>query len=101
MEEIEELYNNLNYIFNNENLISRSIEENVFEMDYIKVFVLLIAYFHLMEVPKKVLELCYNGEVTDSQYKELYDYTSNKWENKANQEIDDIIFKIEAGFEEF
>lgn len=100
MEELEELYYNLFYIFQNENLLKRSIKEDVFELDYVKVFVLLIAYYHLCEVPKDILEICLDGSVDKEQYEELYKFASDKWEKKANQEIDDIIFKIEAGFEE-
>lgn len=100
MNELEELFYNLCYIFNNEKLVSKASREDVFEMDYVKVFVLLLSYFKICTVPKYILEDCLSGSVIETQYEELYEFCSNKWEEKANQEIDDLIFKIESGFEE-
>lgn len=100
MDELEELYNNLCYIFYNEQLVARAIKEDVFELDYVKVFVLLLCYFNICSVPKNILELCITGSIIEPQYEEIYKFCSDKWEEKANKEINDLIFKIEAGFEE-
>lgn len=99
MDDLEELYVNLNYIFNNEKLIKCSIKENLFELDYIKVYVLLLSYLNLCEVPVEIIEICLAGNIPEKPYEELYNFLSNKWEEKAKSEIDDVIYAIENGEE--
>ena len=97
MEDLEELYVNLNFILKNEKMMKRSIQENLFELDYIKVYVLVLAYLNLCKVPKDILEICINGQLPDKQYEEIYTFLSDKWEEKAKEEIEDIIFAVENG----
>lgn len=99
MNDLEELYVNLNYIFNNERLIKHSIKENIFELDYIKVYVLLLAYLNLCDVPVEIIETCITGKIPEKQFEELYSFLSDKWEEKAKDEIDDIIYAVENGEE--
>lgn len=97
MIELEELYKDLCFIFQNEYLITKSIQEKLFDIEYIQIFVLLLAYFHLCKIPIDILELCISGDLDETDYKEIYDFLSDKWLNKANSEIEDIIYQIENG----
>ena len=53
MEDLEELYTNMNYIFSNDRCVTQSINDNLYQYDYIRVFVLCLAYLPLCNVPKK------------------------------------------------
>lgn len=97
MEDLEELYVNMNFIFNNEKMLNRSIQENLFELDYIKVYVLVLSYLNLCTVPKNVLQICINGELPKKQYEEIYNFLADKWEEKAKEEIEEIVYAFENG----
>ena len=85
------------FILKNKTLLQNSIKEQLFDLDYIKVFVLIIAYFKLCDVPTNILDICIDGQLEDDDYKEIYTFLADKWEGKAKNEIDDIIYQIENG----
>lgn len=94
--ELEELYNNLIDIFKDINLLNGSIKENLFDLEIIKLYTLLFAYFHICDnIPKDILEKSLDCDISENDYKLVYDFISDKWLNKANAELDDIIFMIE------
>ena len=97
MEDIEELSTNMNYIFSNDRCITHTINDNLYQYDYIKVFVLCLAYLHLCNVPKKVLELCLDCEIDEKEFEFTYNFLADKWEQNAKEEIDEIIYEIENG----
>ena len=56
----KELYESVILVFKDEATVDLAIYENLFDDDYMKVFVLLLSYFKLAKVPNKVLEICLN-----------------------------------------
>lgn len=94
----KELYESVMLIFKDEDTIDLAIHENLFDDDYMKVFVLLLSYFKLVEVPNKVLEMCLNcKEIPQQTYNIFFQYCQDKWMYNAGEEITKTIKEIEEG----
>lgn len=94
----KELYESVILIFKDEDTIDQAIHENLFNDDYMKVFVLLLSYFKLVEIPNKVLEICLNcKEIPQQTYNIFFQYCQDEWMNKACDEITKTIKEIEEG----
>ena len=94
----KELYESVMLIFKDEDTIDLAIHENLFDDDYMKVFVLLLSYFKLVEVPNKVLEICLNcKEIPQQTYNIFFQYCQDKWMYNAGKEITKTIKEIEEG----
>lgn len=94
----KELYESVMLIFKDEDTIDLAIHENLFDDDYMKVFVLLLSYFKLVEVPNKVLEICLNcKEIPQQTYNIFFQYCQDKWMYNADEEITKTIKEIEEG----
>ena len=94
----KELYESVILVFKDEATVDLAIYENLFDDDYMKVFVLLLSYFKLAKVPNKVLEICLNcKEIPQQTYNIFFQYCQNKWMYKACGEIKKTIKEIEEG----
>lgn len=94
----KELYESVMMIFKDEDTIDLAIHENLFDDDYMKVFVLLLSYFKLAKVPNKVLEICLNcKEIPQQTYNIFFQYCQDKWMYNAGEEITKTIKEIEEG----
>ena len=94
----KELYESVILIFKDEDTIDQAIHENLFDDDYMKVFVLLLSYFKLAKIPNKVLEICLNcKEIPQQTYNIFFQYCQDELMNKASAEITKTIKEIEEG----
>lgn len=94
----KELYESVILVFKDEATVDLAIYENLFDDDYMKVFVLLLSYFKLAKVPNKVLEICLNcKEIPQQKYNIFFQYCQDKWMYKACGEITNTIKEIEEG----
>lgn len=94
----KELYESVILVFKDEATVDLAIYENLFDDDYMKVFVLLLSYFKLAKVPNKVLEICLNcKEIPQQTYNIFFQYCQDKWMYKACGEIKKTIKDIEEG----
>lgn len=94
----KELYESVILVFKDEATVDLAIYENLFDDDYMKVFVLLLSYFKLAKVPNKVLEICLNcKEIPQQTYNIFFQYCQDKWMYKACGEIKKTIKEIEEG----
>ena len=94
----KELYESVILVFKDEATVDLAIYENLFDDDYMKVFVLLLSYFKLAKVPNKVLEICLNcKEIPQQTYNIFFQYCQNRWMYKACGEIKKTIKEIEEG----
>ena len=94
----KELYESVILVFKDEATVDLAIYENLFDDNYMKVFVLLLSYFKLAKVPNKVLEICLNcKEIPQQTYNIFFQYCQDKWMYKACGEITKTIKEIEEG----
>lgn len=94
----KELYDSVILVFKDEVTVDLALYENLFDDDYMKVFVLLLSYFKLADVPNKVLEVCLDcREIPQNTYNVFFEFCQNKWMYKACGEITDVIKEIEEG----
>ena len=94
----KELYESVILVFKDEATVDLAIYENLFDDDYMKVFVLLLSYFKLAKVPNKVLEICLNcKEIPQQTYNIFFQFCQVKWMYKACGEITKTIKEIKEG----
>ena len=94
----KELYESVILVFKDEATVDLAIYENLFDDDYMKVFVLLLSYFKLANVPTLILNICINcKEINKEVYEYFFKYCQDKWMYKACQEITDVIKEVEEG----
>lgn len=94
----KELYESVILVFKDEATVDFALDENLFDDNYMKVFVLLLSYFKLADVPNRVLEVCLDcKEIPQQTYNIFFQYCQDKWMYKACGEITDVIKEIEEG----
>lgn len=97
-EHTKTLYDSVVRIFKNKSNLQLAIYEDLFDDEYIEVFVLLVSYFKLIDVPKEILEHCINcKDIPERTYNIFYKYCQDKWLKKAYAEIRKTIKDFEEG----
>ena len=95
-ENTKELHKHIIKIFESEQSTKFALEDDLFGDNYMKAFVLLMHYFKVYNVPKKVLEVCVDVETCPKDlYEIFYDYCQGIWEKKADREIKNLIKRME------
>lgn len=97
-EHTKELYDSIVRIFKSKSTLQLAIYENIFDDEYIKVFILLLSYFKLADVPNEVLEYCLDcKDIPERTYKAFFQYCQNKWLNNAYLDVRNVIKEFEEG----
>lgn len=92
----KELYESvIDLLQTKENIELALYEGGIFDDEFIKAQILLISYFHLADVPNKVLETCLDCDIPNRIYEVFYKHIQNEWLKRAYREIGETITEIE------
>ena len=98
LDNTKELYDSVTRVFKDEETVALALYQNLFDDNYMKVFVLLLSYFKLANVPNKVLEICLDcKDIPQDTYTVFFEYCQNKWMFNAYSEVREVIKEFEEG----
>lgn len=91
MDELKELFVSFHKIFKEKVYLQNALHQHLFDDDYVKMFVLVMDYYNLLNVPPFIIKMSLDARITsEPDWNELVEFASNLWEQKAKKEINKL-----------